>query len=61
MTRGGTISFYVLPLEMPHSHVKMLLKSTPQNLEFVIVQAISKSYTLECSCKFPRKFPHSYA
>ena len=47
--------------EMPHSHAKMRLKSAPQKLDFVIVKAISKSYTLDCSCKLPCTFPHSYA
>ena len=48
-------------LEMPHSFAKMRLKSAPQKLDFVIVKAISKSCTLDCSCKFPGTFPHSYA
>ena len=51
----------VLPLEMPHSYTKMRLKSAPQKLDFVIVKTISKSYRLDCSCKFPCTFPHSYA
>ena len=37
---------------MPHSHARMNLKSAPPKLEFVMVRAISKSYTLGCSCKF---------
>ena len=40
-------------LEMPRSHAKMYLKSAPQKLNFVMVKAISKSYTLDCSCKCP--------
>ena len=32
-----------------------------EKLEFLMVRAISKSYTLDCSCKFPCAFPHSYA
>ena len=28
---------------------------------WTLVKAISKSYTLDCSCKFPCTFPHSYA
>ena len=28
--------------------------------DFVMVKAISKSYTLNCSCKCPCTFPHSY-
>ena len=46
-------------LEMPRSHVKMHLKSAPQKLNFVMAKAISKSYTLDCSCKCPCTFPHS--
>ena len=30
-------------LEMPRSHAKMLLKSAPQKLNFLIAKAISKS------------------
>ena len=48
-------------LEMPHSHVKKLLESAPQKLNFVMAKAISKRYTLDCSCKCPCTFPHSYA
>ena len=46
--------------EMPCSRVKMQLKSAPQKLDFVMTKAISKSYTLDCSCKLPCRFPHSY-
>ena len=46
-------------LEMPCSHIKMRLKSAPQKLNFVMVKAILKSYTLACSCKCPCMFPHS--
>ena len=38
-------------LEMPRSHAKMHLKSTPQKLNFVMAKAISRSYALDCSCK----------
>ena len=38
-------------LEMSHSYAKMRLKSEPQKLDFVIVEAISKNYTLNYSCK----------
>ena len=48
-------------LEMPRSHTKMHSKSAPQKLNFVMAKAISKSYTLYCSCKCPCTFPHSYA
>ena len=47
-------------LEMPRSHAKMLLKSTPQNMNFVIAKAISKNYTLDCSCKYSCTFPYNY-
>ena len=33
---------------MPHSNNKMRLKTAPQKLDFVMVKAISKSYTLDC-------------
>ena len=48
-------------LEMPRSHAKIRLKSAPQKLNFVMAKAISKSYILDCSCKYPCTFPHSYA
>ena len=38
-------------LEMPRSHAKTSLKKTPQKLIFVMVKAVSKSYTLDCSCR----------
>ena len=47
-------------LEMPHFHAKMRLKSAPQKLNFLMAKAISKSCTLDCSCKCPSTFPHSY-
>ena len=47
--------------EMLFSHVKMRLKSAPQTLNFVMAKAISKSYTLDRSCKWPCTFSHSYA
>ena len=47
--------------EMTRSSAKMHLKSAPQNLNFVMAKATSKSYTLDCSCKYPCTFPHSYA
>ena len=47
-------------LEVPPFHDKMCLKSSPQKLNFVTAKAISKRYTLDCSCKFPCTFPHSY-
>ena len=48
-------------LEMPCSHVKMQLKSAPEKLNFLRTKAISKSYTLDCSCKCLCMLPHSYA
>ena len=48
-------------LEMPRSHAEMRLKSAPQKLNFVMTKAVSKSYILDCSCKCPCRFPHSYA
>ena len=46
-------------LEMPFSHAKMCLKSAPQKLSFVMTKAVSKSYTLDYSCKYSGKFPDS--
>ena len=48
-------------LEMSRFHAKMRLKSAPQKLIFLMVKAISKSCTLDCSSKCPCTFPHSYA
>ena len=48
-------------LRMPHSYVKMRLKSALQKLNFVLAKAISKEFTLDCSCKCPCTFPHSYS
>ena len=48
-------------LEMPRSHTRIPLKGAPQKLNFVMAKAISKSYSLDCSCKCPCRFPHSYA
>ena len=38
------------------------LKSAPQKLKLSILmaKAISKSFTLDCSYKYPCTFPHSY-
>ena len=47
-------------LEMPCSHAKMRLKSAPRKLSFLMAKAISKSYTLDCSCKCSCTFPDSY-
>ena len=44
-------------LEMHCSHAKMRLESVPQKLSIVIAKAISKSYTLDCSCKMPLPIP----
>ena len=48
-------------LEMPRFHAKMHLKSAPQKLNFLMAKVISKSCTLDCGCKCPCTFPHSYA
>ena len=48
-------------LEMPRFHAKMRLRSAPQKLKFLMVKAISKRCTLDCSCNYPCAFPHSYA
>ena len=48
-------------LEMSRFHAKMRLKSAPQKLNFLMAKAISKRCTLDCSCKCPCTFPHSYA
>ena len=48
-------------LEMPCSHAKMRLKNAPQKLKFLMTKAISKSQTLDCSCKCPCMLLHSYA
>ena len=47
-------------LEMFCFHAKMHLKSAPQKLNFLMAKAISKSCTLDCRCKCPCTFPHSY-
>ena len=41
-------------------HAKIRLKSAPQKVKFVIAKAMSKGYSLDCSCKYPCTFPHSY-
>ena len=48
-------------LKMPRPHAKMHLKSASQKLNFVMANAISNSYTLDCSCKCSCTFVHSYA
>ena len=40
-------------LEMLCSHAKMYLKIAPQKLNFVMAKTISKTYTLDYSCKCP--------
>ena len=47
-------------LKMPCFHAKMHLKSAPQKLDFLMTKAISKGCTLDCSCKCPYTFRHSY-
>ena len=46
---------------LPRSHAKICLKSAPQKLNFLMANAISKSYRLDCSCKCPWTFPHCCA
>ena len=48
-------------LEISCFHAKIRLKSAPQKLNFLVAKAISKSCTLDCSCKCPCMFAHSYA
>ena len=48
-------------LEMPFSQAKMRLKSTPQKLKLVMAKAVSKTYTLDSSCKYPCTLLHSHA
>ena len=48
-------------LGMPRFHAKMRLKGAPQKVNFLMAKAISKSCILDCSCKCPCTFPHSYA
>ena len=47
-------------LEMPYSHAKIRLKSAPQKLNFLMAKAIFKSCPIDCSCKCPCTFRHSY-
>ena len=46
---------------MPPSHAKMRLKSAPQKVNLLMAKSIQKSYTLNCSYKWPCMFPHSKA
>ena len=48
-------------LEMSRFNTKMRLKSAPQKLNFLMEKAILKTCTLDCSCKCPCTFSHSYA
>ena len=48
-------------LEMSRFHAKMHLKKAPQKLNFLMARAISKRCTLDCRCKCPCTFSHSYA
>ena len=47
-------------LKVPCSHAKMRLKSAPQKLNFLLAKAVSKSYTLDYSCKCPCALPHKH-
>ena len=46
-------------LEMSRFHAKIRLKSASQKLNFLMAKAVSKSCTLDCSCKCPCTFSHS--
>ena len=61
-TSRGTISFHSKNylLEIPRFHAKMRLKSASQKLNFLMGKAVSKRCILDCSCKCPCTFPHSY-
>ena len=48
-------------LEMPRFHAKLRFKSAPQKLNFLMAKAISKRCILDCGCKCPYTFLHSYA
>ena len=48
-------------LEVPLSHAKMRLKSTPHTVNFLMAKSIQQHYTLNCSHKCPCTFPYSYA
>ena len=48
-------------LEMTPSQGKMRIKSALQKLNSLMVKAILKSYTRNCSHQCPCTFPHSYA
>ena len=48
-------------LEMSRFPAKIRWESAPRKLNFLMAKAISKSWTLDCSCKCPCTFPHSYA
>ena len=38
---------------------EMYFKSAPQRQNFAVANAISKSYPVDCSCKYPCSFAHS--
>ena len=48
-------------LEMSRFYAKVCLKSAPQKLNFLMVKAISKNCTLDCSGKCRCTFSHSKA
>ena len=48
-------------VEVPRFYAKMRLKSQPKKLNFLMAKAISKSCTLDCNCKYPCTFSHSYS
>ena len=48
-------------LEMALSYIEMLLKSDPQELNFVMAKATSKGYTLDCRCIYPHRNAASFS
>ena len=51
---------FVLRTTLWKCHLFMLkLKSESQKLNFVMAKALSKIYTLDCSCKYLSTSPHN--
>ena len=59
VTKRDTISFKNYLLEILSSCANKSLKNAPQKLNFVIAKALSKSYTLDCCCRYSYTFPLS--
>ena len=47
-------------LKMSYFNANMRLKKLLQKHNFVMAKAISESYPIDCSCKWPCMFPHSF-